>query len=73
MTNLERQALERLAEQGGTLCWAAIPEKTEGSTVGEPVPGRRVYQRLADKGLVVVTTGQLDLTDEGWAAMAQAA
>ena len=73
MTNLEVQALERLAEEGGILLVAGIPEKTVSATVGEPIPGVRVYQRLAEKGFVARVGETFQLTDDGWSATARAA
>ena len=78
----EQAALAFLRHNGGAVLVSRIPDRTMRGILGEVVAGLAIYQRLDEKGLVVITeeepipewdnfcfTPMVELTDVGRMAL----
>jgi hypothetical protein len=56
LSEAERNALEFLVRaSGGSVLTSEIPDKNEKDVFGNIVAGMKVYQKLEDRGLVIIT------------------
>ena len=64
LSEMEREALEWLKGQGGSVLVTAIPEKNTRGVFGME-PGMTVFKKLARKGLVIITEEEPFQLDDG--------
>ena len=64
LSEMEREALEWLKGQGGSVLVTTIPEKNTRGVFGME-PGMTVFKKLAKKGLVIITEEEPFQLDDG--------
>ncbi len=84
LSEAERNALEFLIRNGGSVLTSSVPDKNEKDMFGNVEAGAKVYVRLEGRGFVIITeedpiiledgteftyTNEFYITDEGRAAL----
>lgn len=66
LSEMEREALEWLKGQGGSVLVTAVPEKNTRGVFGIE-PGMTIFRKLEKKGLVIITDEEpIQLDDGSW-------
>jgi len=65
LSETERNALEFLIRNGGSVLTSSVPDKNEKDVFGNVEAGIKVYLKLETRGLVVVTEEDLIILEDG--------